>query len=217
MINHYVDHIYVINLDHREDRWEECKEELEHIGLEPGDYERFSAVNGHEHPMADEVDIRDGALGCALSHLNLYEDADERGFSKIAVFEDDVIFAETFTTRFEDYFEQLPEDWQFLYLGGNNQGNLTDYSENIKRCTKTWSTHAYLIGKGHRQKISDAVREDGFQQPVDNVFGDLQTEYDFYITDPKITIQREGYSDVVTKHRNYDHVLKNDILNFRDK
>lgn len=217
MIDEYVDHIYVINLDSRKDRWKKCKKEFNYIGLDEEDYERFSAVNGHKHPKRNEVSIRDGALGCTLSHFQIYKDADERGFDKIAVFEDDVLFEQDFNERFEEYYKQLPDDWGFLYFGGNNNAQPKEYSENLKICTRTWATHSYLIGPEYRDLIKKGVLEDNFSQPVDNVFGNLQSKHTFYIFNPRITIQREDYSDVVTLERNYDHVLKEPGLSFRNK
>lgn len=216
-ISDVVDHIFVLNLDYRREKWQHAKNELRYIGENGEDFERFSAIDGEEHSKSDGVDIKPGALGCSLSHLKIYSEANKRGYEKIVVLEDDVIFEKNFNSRFERSYNQLPEDWQFLYLGGNHRELPDNYSENLNICNRTWATHAYLIGREYREVIKQRVQNDDFSQPVDNVFGDLQTDYDFFVCDPRIAIQKEGFSDVVGIQRNYDHVLKESGLNFRNK
>ncbi len=220
----FVDHIYVINLDKRPERWEKCQKELKKSGIGLENVERFSAVNGYDHPAADKIDLVDaygnpdkapGNLGCILSHLKAYEDADEREFEGILMLEDDVVFANDFTRRFGEYSQQIPDDWQFVYFGGNNNEEPKSFKPNLKICQTTWATHSYMIRPDYRNKIIKRVYESGFGEPIDNIYGGIQDGLDFYIFDPRITIQREGFSDIVGAERNYDHVLKDEEVEFR--
>ena len=117
-ISKLVDHVYIINLDHRTDRWEKIMEMLNRWvdsssnSVSSGDrrgewYERFSACV----PRLGETDPRYykhytinpklqqdktllekyliGATGCKMSHVNIIKDAKRRGFKKILILEDD--------------------------------------------------------------------------------------------------------------------------------
>lgn len=204
MIQNYVENVYVINLDRREERWEHVQNQLKKYNI---DVERFSAVDGYEHPKKDEVDISRGELGCSLSHKQVLEDARKNDYETICVFEDDIIFEDGFEWRFKEYYKQLPEDWEFVYLGGNDM-ELKNYSENVKIAKKVLTTHSYLVKRSMYEKILSRIEENAFGNPIDNLYSRIQWEETFYIFKPKIVIQKEGYSDVRGGHRNYNDVLK---------
>lgn len=204
MLKNYVDQVYVINLDRREERWDHVKSQLETYNIEA---ERFSAVDGYEHPKRNEVGISRGELGCSLSHKQVLEDAKENDYGSICVFEDDIIFEDGFKWRFEEYYDQLPDDWGFVYLGGNDI-ELSDYSENVRVAERVLTTHSYLIQRKMYKRVLDKIENNGFSNPVDNVYGRLQRDETFYIFKPNIVIQKACYSDVREGFRNYDDVLK---------
>jgi GR25 family glycosyltransferase involved in LPS biosynthesis len=95
IMSKYIDKIFYINLDKREDRRQEIEEELKKYGLEA---ERYAAI-----PTPHS-----GIIGCGYSHLNVLKLAKERGYRNVLIFEDDYEFIvskeemeESLTTFFE--------------------------------------------------------------------------------------------------------------------
>lgn len=68
---------FVINLKRRPDRLKSIQEELDYMGWE---YEIFDAVDVGSY------------MGCTKSHLEIFKIAEERGYKKIMIIEDDTLF-----------------------------------------------------------------------------------------------------------------------------
>lgn len=109
-----VDHIYVLNLDRRSDKWEKMRIELDLLGWE---VERFSAFDCLDPQIEAEYKIHSlfksaGELACVKSHAAIINDAKDKGYARIAVFEDDVLFGNDFSP-----LQSLPPSWSLVYLG----------------------------------------------------------------------------------------------------
>lgn len=143
-----VDRIYVLNLDRRVDRWRQMQRRLTQVGLQ-GD--RFRAVDGCDPQVVAVFQslvgtpIRhSGALGCLLSHAAIIRDAKAFGHERIAVFEDDVIFAHDFDTRVLD---RLPV-WDIVYLGATQpKWDNVVIQDGFYRPHRTLGTWAMLLHK----------------------------------------------------------------------
>ena len=93
-INTFFDKIFVINLDHRKDRWNESLKLFEKYHIT--NYERISAVK----PIYKDIPKKyysnlvvnqtewyvTGAVGCKLSHLKVIKLAKERNYKNFLVF-----------------------------------------------------------------------------------------------------------------------------------
>lgn len=116
--------IYVINLDRSKDRMSafEALNRPSNVN-----FVRFSATEGKNVERGALVDrgvitadlgYGDGALGCALSHLALWDLAIEKNQS-LTVCEDDAIFNHGFRGAAESLIQALPRDWQVILWGWN--------------------------------------------------------------------------------------------------
>lgn len=208
MIKDIFDAIYCVNLDRREDRWDLFLNEVSPYDF---DVERISAVDGndlrdlYEGDAAEEINF--GHMGCSMSHRNLLLQAIEMEYDQIFVLEDDAVLAQNFEETFQHYYEQLPEDWQFCYLGGNDKKEAIHVGGNIYKSTCTLTTHAYIIKVNFAQTIIDKLEDNEFKNPVDNQYVELQQEHDFYVFKPHIVLQRANHSDIVDGFRDYSSVL----------
>ena len=103
----YVDIIYYINLDHREDRRKEFLGEMERMGVPPEKIVRVPAV----------YKPKQGDWGCSLSHVKTMKMFQETSYTNCIVFEDDFMFTEgigkedeilqpagTINTAFQSFF-----------------------------------------------------------------------------------------------------------------
>ena len=116
--------IHVINLDRCKDRmaaFEKLNRPREVNFL------RFSALDGKNvarSPLIESGIITadlcygEGALGCALSHLALWNLAIEQSQS-LTVCEDDAIFNRSFGPAGESLIQALPPDWHLILWGWN--------------------------------------------------------------------------------------------------
>lgn len=89
-----IDCIYVINLDKRPEKLAQIQKQFTKAGL------KFNRVRGVEGWLLTEADkktlvgpypikLKPGEYGCTLSHISIYKDAIDRGFSRIWILEDD--------------------------------------------------------------------------------------------------------------------------------
>lgn len=126
-----IDCIYVINLDHRIDRWKYLNSLFEkyHLGAN-----RVPAVNGWKFSKKQQLEataphglrMSPGALGCLLSHISILKDAYDREFSLIWIMEDDAEILEdprSLVPIISALFTIDPE-WDLLYTDkGYRLGN----------------------------------------------------------------------------------------------
>ena len=104
--------IFLILLEREKVRKEFMVKQLAKLGLE---YEIVDAVDGSKFTEADLEKLCDpnalkdlrwwltnGAIGCALSHYNVYKKIVERGIKNALVIEDDAILPDNITTILSD-------------------------------------------------------------------------------------------------------------------
>jgi GR25 family glycosyltransferase involved in LPS biosynthesis len=137
------DHVYVINLDRRTDRWQHVQRELKKSRL-PERYkvEKVSGVDGSglnfeelrrsgvltdlgfqrlQLPPNEKLfgmDLTPGAVGCALSHRKAWELVLARKQRCALILEDDVEFHPKFARTMNDRWKEVPGDWGIVHLGG---------------------------------------------------------------------------------------------------
>jgi GR25 family glycosyltransferase involved in LPS biosynthesis len=111
---------YVINLDRSTERWRRFNEWNGHL-----DALRFPATDGaaldreglfRAGYTAESLAYPPGALGCAISHIKLWELA-ARENRPLTILEDDVAVAQHFETASTRALAMLPSDWDFIKWG----------------------------------------------------------------------------------------------------
>lgn len=124
--------IYVINLPQSDSRRQSIEANLQQLGL---DYEIFPAVDGRNLtleqqaivktedqvylPMAGgrqlmvEDKLSPPEIGCALSHLQVYQRILDSGDDHACILEDDIFLTPKFLEAIEGV-NQLPEDWDLV-------------------------------------------------------------------------------------------------------
>ena len=115
----------VINLDRRPDRWEKFVSQEEPKFLS---YTKFSAVDGSRLIPTEQLqrifdcndyNMREGMVGCALSHIQIYIDFLSDPNNCICILEDDIEFVPNFKDKFIHLITCLfkDPDWDLCYLG----------------------------------------------------------------------------------------------------
>jgi hypothetical protein len=124
------------------------------------------------------------------------------------VFEDDVHFVENFASKFEEYFNEVPLDWQFLYLGFNNHsGRAMRITDSVVKISNAYSAHAFLI-KRDAINYSYNLMLGNDSLPADMYFGMAQCVYPAYGPTRGLAGQRSGFSDIVQHEVDYNWVYQ---------
>jgi glycosyl transferase family 25 len=118
-----IDHVHVINLDRSVDRLEAFRSRNRHIR----NIYRFSAADGksldrdrlvQDKIIAPDLDYTAGSLGCAVSHVALWQEAVERR-EAITVAEDDAILSCHFEHHTNSLLSNVRADWDFILWSAN--------------------------------------------------------------------------------------------------
>lgn len=189
-----VDHIYVLNLDHRYDRWNHVSKQLETAGLTA---ERFSAIDGSASPLAGKHTFRtDGELGCLLTHTAAIQDAMMRGYERIAVFEDDVLFHRNFKSE-SSRLAKLSH-WKLVYLGATQldwSGIKASAVDGFYHPCRTYGTWAMLIARSEYEQILREYRK--LQKTADSVMAELYAgDESAFVASPNLCITDLSDSDI---------------------
>lgn len=209
MFNNFFDKIYCINLDRRVDRWDHFLKQSNRFHLE--NFERISAVDGNELNSSDyNSPLSKGELGLLLTTTKIFEKAKEENIQRILILEDDCVF-ENKILDLQIYLNNLPEDWDMVYFGGNH--NLHgDYpqpivvNDYVKKVLYTYSSHMI----GFQNKIFDKIisLSKTNQFAIDVVYSMLQKENNCYTFYPRLSTQLVDYSDIQNKITDYNWLIQ---------
>lgn len=180
---------YIINLPHRQDRIKEIR--LNTFFTEPNESEIFTATDGSGFTFEGSKRMR-GHLGCWDSHRRLMEKLNNEGNGVSLVLEDDCDIVDGLD--YKAYLDELPDDWDLLYLGGINQDAPEQFSEHLDYAKNILQTHAYII----RDKFVHTLLETltNHRWKVDIVFSEAIKRGKCFICNPVVAVQRESYSDI---------------------
>ena len=181
--------VFVINLDQRQDRWQEVKTMMS--SWEKADYSRFSAIvpdlsstpkqhyNNFFYPRSRNKVSRyiRGAVGCKMSHYQIISKAQEQKYPYILILEDDACIkvsgnggvVEKIQATVQTLSRMDPE-WWMCYLGGKNLGDLTmtGFSspcglEIGYTSLGMKTTHAYLIHERAYETVLKGMLDSGLE------------------------------------------------------
>lgn len=150
-LSDFVDNVYVINLDSREDRLNEVTSELSRFNIQ---FSKQSAVNGKDLPEPankiksghyDPKNWNKGALGLVETTINIIEDAKLNGYDKIIIFEDDVELHDNICLIFQNSVDELPNDWEMFHFGIFHKIKPTRFSKSLVKVNGGVCCHAYMI------------------------------------------------------------------------
>lgn len=156
--------VYYINLDRRKDRDEKCREELDKSDLLKN-YNRFSAVDGKKVDLdnyrkfnVDHLEDKRGWIGCAESHIALWEKCVELN-KNILVFEDDVILKNDYNKNMKISFDNLPTNFDIIYYHTVTYVKYDSYNKYyFKLQNSNYSTVNYLLSPTGAKKIIKSIK-----------------------------------------------------------
>jgi GR25 family glycosyltransferase involved in LPS biosynthesis len=213
ILNQYYDKIFCINLDRRDDRWLRCIGIFKSLNLE---VERFSAFDGQLLDTGYGKKYN-GELGGTISHTRLIKKIIDEGYERVLILEDDVEFSDNFLNMCQLVLNELPENWDILFYGGNHTGGYDKISEHLIRVYRTYALHCYAVNKKSVNLIYEhMIRFLGYtlssnekltpSVAADYYMANLHPTLNVYCARPHIAWQRESFSDLQQIVTNYEYL-----------
>ena len=211
-----IDDSYVINLERRADRlerlWSNCPELK-------GRVERWPAIDGRGLTLTPAIQRllnpndfhwKKAIAGCALSHLGLWwklahEQADIKNY---LILEDDVKFRPGWEKVWKAAVDDIPEDYDIIYLGGVLPPNREGFEEKCKERVNdsfcrvkentVWSqtpanryfhfcAYSYILTKQGAQKVLGLIQSaGGYWTSADHILCNPVTVLKSYILEPMV-------------------------------
>jgi hypothetical protein len=177
---------YLINLDSRSDRWEQCQDL-------PFDIIRVPAIPHSE-----------GWRGLNATYHKLFTDLQPT--EPILVLEDDCVIVRDIE-YYERAIEQLPAKWDMLYLGANIKTKVRKKSKNLYTMYGAWTTHAVLYHPDFVRHITPLLAT--MDTVIDEYFRTMIHPHgNTYVVKPMVAYQRPSMSDLEGKFNDYTHLFE---------
>jgi len=226
MIN--IDKYYCINLDRRKDRLRLIQEEVKKSTTLLKNLDIWVAIDGRDinpqwipeyiveskiakdissdwnHNKSNGLSVTAGALGFSLTQIKIYEYSIKNN-KTLLIIEDDTKIDDNFDTELEKICEELPEDFDFCYIGYYNTSHeKISFSDNLfipkgQIC----GTHGYIISPSGAKKILNNLLPINVQ--MDTKLYTLQDKINFYATYKKLVTSYDIVED------NEDYKIKSNI------
>ena len=195
-----IKHVFYINLESRPDRKRHVENELSKLGLKGN---RFNAIK-----------LKNGAIGCSMSHLKILENAQNADLDHVVIVEDDITFLQPdLFKRQLDCFLKNNKSFDVVLIAGNNLPPFKVINNTCVKVSKCQTTTGYLVNKHYYNTLIQNIR-DGIakllKEPekhvlyaIDKYWFHLQERDNWFLITPLTVIQRADYSDIEKKSTNY--------------
>jgi GR25 family glycosyltransferase involved in LPS biosynthesis len=201
----FFDKTYCINLDKRTDRWQQSLSEFAKVGIS---VERFKACEGDNKALAFNKSqyhcIQKGLSECD-KFLILEDDVEFKGWSHLGM-----------------ALNELPNDWDILWLGGNLIGcggiefrPPVRYRSHLFRPQDIWQTHAVAYSRKAAEWIvnnfpfhKDEYEKEGLTIYDEWLRVNALPMLNCFIVAPQIAVQRADHSDIWNTHADYTSLFE---------
>jgi len=199
-----IKHAFYINLLSRPDRKNHVEKQLLSIGINA---ERFNAIK-----------MKNGAIGCSMSHLKIIEIAKKNNWDHVLIVEDDILFTKptTFVTQF-NHFLKNHNDFDVVLIAGNNLPPYKIIDDTCVKITQCQTTTGYLVKnhyfdtliKNYKEGLLNLMKDPINHRlyAIDKYWFNLQKLDKWYLITPLTVTQREDYSDIEKRPTNYTNVM----------
>ena len=165
--------IIVINLEKSPDKKERIVNQLDKLGLDHlvlfgfngnlvtnGSFESLFKSGGYNYQPQIKNKLTKTHMACSLSHVFAINLASSMNYKNILVIEDDAVLCEDFVERLSILENEIPNDWEHIYLGGMIWENFISSkrrASHIYESTVVSGTHAYILNQNSYTKVTDYI------------------------------------------------------------
>jgi len=202
-----IQHTLYINLEERTDRRVHVEKQLASIGIPQDTVHRFNAVK-----------MKDGRIGCSMSHLRCLQLAQKNNWKHVLIVEDDITFLDPamFKRQLSNFVQdKIPYD--VLLFGGNV---VPPYKPVNSYCVQVFScqtTTGYLVNQNYYhvliQNIHEGIRKllqeptQHFYYAIDKYWFSLQRQHNWFIIVPLSVVQLQNYSNIEERETDYSRLM----------
>jgi GR25 family glycosyltransferase involved in LPS biosynthesis len=216
--------IIILNLQRSTDRKKLMEEQFTKLQLT--NYSFFPCFDGKNIiNMSFTVPIIKGSgigrklerneISIIMSHIGALKHAQIMNYENIIILEDDIVLCEDWKERIEWLFNNLPVDWEYVYLAGHSDFvKLPMFEEpTIIKAPKMIGAFSYLINRIGIQKLIDYCGE--FTTTYDDmIMHKIQAEkLNGYYLAPYMTYHRDNMSTLWEGVPSVNHPSKNYFKN----
>lgn len=205
-LNDISKNIYVINLKEREDRLDHIKKELSKISCEH--YKIFEGVDGSK--IINNTRFKNGMYGLILTYIKIYDEWKKTNSENILIIEDDCVFLENFNSDLEVYLNNIPNNWEMMYFGGNHNYHMGNVTHKINdyciKLNNTYTAHCVLLKDYVFEDLINNLKSFNIENDV--MLAGLQKKYNAYSPIKTMTKQLNNYSNIENAVVNYDWLIK---------
>lgn len=123
--------------------------------------------------------------------------------------EDDVVFGNI--DALDAALDELPKDWDLLYLGANITGSVfgikerppVKHSDHLHRVRAAWTTHAVAYPRRIVEVIVSHYQPQTFEMYDQWLNANILPHYKCFLVNPMVAYQRPGKSDLWNCHADY--------------
>lgn len=170
--NDFIKQIYIINLDHRIDRWTHIKNQLYNSQTILKSYQKYAGIDGNtidnetikklinpnqydyiiNRKPTHGLNLSYGAIGLALTYKHIFENCD----SNTLLLEDDINIDYNFDTIISNVINHMPNDWDIIYLGwySGSTTRIEKINEHVGKITgQVNGTQGWIINQKSAKKL----------------------------------------------------------------
>ena len=209
-IDTFFDKIYYINLKRRPDRKNHIEEQLNKY---TNNYTRFDAYDGqildlnnldnniiHKNNIKDVLSDKKtmgitltlGAIGCAMSHRSIWEKIANSNYEKVLILEDDIEINDNIY-NFNSIYNEVPKDWDILYIGSGQYIKNEKITNNIFKLDHAYCLYGYIINSRSARKLLDNIFP--LKQQIDSSIY-LNKNINAYIVEPVMITRIDLKTDI---------------------
>jgi len=143
--------------------------------------------------------LNDSEISLLLKHYDIIRELSSNNVEYVLVLEDDAILCDDFLDNLEKCFNELPKDWDLVWVGTCCDLHEPKIKNKLVYKTKRGSrcTHAYLISKSCANKILNNINK--ITEAIDYSFNFFIKELDLnnYWIEPPLAIQNPYYTTTI--------------------
>jgi glycosyl transferase family 25 len=199
--------VWVLNLKRDEERLHFMQKQLNELGVE---YRVIEAIDGHSLTEKDKRgiyskelalsyfgrELTTGEIGCALSHIRMWELMLKEQLEEVIILEDDIRIGRSLLSVLDNR-DKLPQDYEHINFSTDAAqapfgGFITDIYRASHHKEQAYLASAYCLRKKGAQKLMNLVYP--FYLPIDNFVS--TTDIISYGIDPKVAVLADFNSSI---------------------